>query len=95
MPIDSEEAPTASPEATTAPLPVEPTTGSPEPSAPVEAPTEPVTDTTPLTSSEKIALSSYGSSYFEDNGDGTVTYTGPDGTKKTSSIASLRAFLNK
>ena len=57
--------------------------------APVTAPVA------PLTYYEILALENYGSSSVEDNGDGTVTYTGPDGAKKTSSIASLRAFLNK
>lgn len=98
MPIETEEPLTASPEALTAPPPVEPATGSPEISAPVEALTEPPasnTSTEPLTSGEILQLEAYGSSYFDDNGDGTVTYTGPNGDKKTSSIASLRAFLNK
>lgn len=78
-----EEAPAEEVKPATAPDVAKPATPA------VEAPVA------PLSNNETLALETYGSSYFQDNGDGTVTYTGPDGTKKTSSIASLRAFLNK
>lgn len=75
-----------------APTEVVPTEGSP---APVEAPvTPPVASTDVLDMQEIARMEAFGAQDVTNNGDGTVTYTTPDGQTVTSSVEELRKYMS-
>jgi len=85
-------APEATGEPVEAPVVTVPTEGSQER---VEAPVAPPTASTDVLDMQEIArMEAFGAQDVTNNGDGTVTYTTPDGQTVTSSVEELRKYMS-